>query len=54
MRKTIKIGEQSVTLEANGKLPRFYRERFGQDIIVDMAALKDKYDRIVYLIVHHK
>ena len=47
MRKTIKIGEQSVTLEANGKLPRFYRERFGQDIILDMALLKEKYDRIV-------
>lgn len=43
MKKTVTLCGNPVTLVNNALLPRRYRNRFGQDLLVDMQEMVDAY-----------
>lgn len=40
MEKIVTIGGVDVTMKANAATPRYYLEKYGRDVFVDMAKLK--------------
>lgn len=47
MERIIEIGGKAVKMRCTALLPRIYRHRFGHDMIVDMAALRDHYNKAI-------
>lgn len=47
MERIIEIGGKAVKMRCTALLPRIYRHRFGHDLIVDMQALREHYNRAV-------
>ncbi len=45
MTKTIKIGEVEVTMRCSALVPRLYRRATGRDLMRDMAALRENYNK---------
>lgn len=47
MEREIIIGGKTVKMKCSALLPRIYRHKFGHDMIVDMAALRDHYNKAI-------
>lgn len=45
MTKTIKVGEIEVTMRCSALVPRLYRRATGRDLMRDMAALRENYNK---------
>lgn len=45
MTKTIKVGENEVTMRCSALVPRLYRRATGRDLMRDMAALRENYNK---------
>ena len=45
MKKQVKLCGKTCTLENNALLPRRYRNQFGRDLIIDMQAMVNNYQK---------
>ena len=52
MKKTIQIGEVEVTMRCSALVPRLYRRATGRDLMRDMAALRESYNKALSAAIH--